>query len=274
MICPRNRANLNTVLNLSHFEQLESYIPLDLNQMAHWPLALLVLSGFVLFRYFLLVGAFYLYFWWPQKPWAATSLYSTAGRGPQIRAEIFWSSMTAFIFAAGGLLTGWLWQNGWTAIYLNFSDYPLWYWPLSLLLFSLAHEVYFYWTHRLMHHPRLYRVMHHTHHLSREPSPWASFCFHPYEALIESLVLPILVCVIPIHPTAFICYLTLMTVSAINNHLGFELMPRFLLRRGWHRHLISGTNHAAHHRHYTCNFGLYYTFMDRLFGTYRPNTVE
>ena len=50
----------------------------------------------------------------------------------------------------------------------------------------LLHDTYFYWAHRAMHHPKIYRHVHLVHHLSQNPSPWAAFAFHPFEAVIEA----------------------------------------------------------------------------------------
>ncbi len=252
----------------NHFEKIESYLPASLLSAQGFLTAIIVVYGFVVLRYFLLVGVFYFYFWqWRPNPF--TRLYATAGKGRQIRKEIQWSLLTSVIFALSGVLIGWLWELGYTRIYLNFDEYPLWWMPVSVLAFAFFHEIYFYVSHRWMHRPQIYRRIHAVHHLSLEPSPWASFCFHPVESLIESAILPILVCLIPIHPVMFIAYLTLMTLSAINNHLGQELMPQFLRKIGLAKWLISATHHSQHHRFYRCNYGLYFTFMDRWLGTER-----
>lgn len=248
---------------MSHFERLESYLPLDLTDPANFMIAWLVVFGFIVLRYFAAVGIFYGIFWWrPSKRLKRKALYSITGKSKQVHAEILWSLVTSVIFAFSGVATGLLWQMGWTRFYLSFDEYPFWYLPLSLLLFSLVHEIYFYATHFWMHRPRVYKFVHYVHHLSREPSPWASFSFHPLEGLIEAAILPLLVLLIPIHPVMFIIYMTAMTLSAINNHLGYELMPRPI-----RRFLISGENHSRHHRFSRHNYGLYYTFMDRIFGT-------
>jgi bacteriorhodopsin len=39
---------------------------------------------------------------------------------------------------------------------------PAWFWT-SLVLMILAHDAYFYWTHRLMHRPQLFRAFHRRH---------------------------------------------------------------------------------------------------------------
>ncbi len=237
-------------------------------------LAVVVVYGFVVLRYFLLVGSFYFYFWTLGR---GQSLYSRKNRKGQIRKEIYWSLATTIIFAISGVLIGVLWELGLAKFYLNFDEYPLWWLPLSFFAYSLVHEIYFYFTHRWMHLPKVYRKVHAVHHLSMEPSPWASFCFHPLEALIESAILPLMVVLIPIHPLVFLLYLTWMTVSAINNHLGVELMPRFFKRIRW-RNLslfdvfVSATHHAYHHKYYRCNYGLYFTFLDRWLNTERATS--
>src|SRR3546814_18089983 len=51
-------------------------------------------------------------------------------------------------------------------------DYPLWWWPCSVLLYLLIHDTWFYWTHRWMHRPALFRRCHAVHHQSRPPTAW------------------------------------------------------------------------------------------------------
>jgi lathosterol oxidase len=57
---------------------------------------------------------------------------------------------------------------------------------VSLALMLLLHDAWFYWTHRLMHHPKIFRHVHLVHHRSINPSPWAAYSFHPIEAVIEA----------------------------------------------------------------------------------------
>jgi sterol desaturase/sphingolipid hydroxylase (fatty acid hydroxylase superfamily) len=44
------------------------------------------------------------------------------------------------------------------------------------------HDTYFYWLHRLMHHPRLFRLVHLVHHQSTNPSPFAAYAFSPFRS--------------------------------------------------------------------------------------------
>lgn len=251
---------------MSHFEKFESYIPIDLLSFPNFLLAVGVVYFFIAFRYFAIVGAFYVLVW-KKRMFGLRQIYRQLPGPQQIKTEIKWSLLTSVIFAVAGVLIGVLWQLGWTRFYLRFDEYPLWWMPVSMLALALVHEVYFYFTHRLMHHPLVYRRAHHIHHLSLRPSPWASFSFHPIESVLESLILPLLILFIPVHPVVFLSYLTLMTISAIINHLGFEVLPKKSGHHWFWGQWISGTHHGQHHKHFNCNFGLYFTFMDRLFKT-------
>jgi sterol desaturase/sphingolipid hydroxylase (fatty acid hydroxylase superfamily) len=50
----------------------------------------------------------------------------------------------------------------------------------------VAHDAWFYWTHRALHSRRLFRVAHLAHHRSRTPTPWAAYAFAPAEAAIRA----------------------------------------------------------------------------------------
>lgn len=191
-----------------------------------------------------------------------------AGLNPQIRREILWSLISAAVYGIPAGVVAWGWQNrGWTLIYTDVSAYPLWMLPLSVLLFLFAHDTWFYWTHRLMHRPRWFRIAHAVHHASRPPTAWAAMSFHWVEALSGAIVIPLLVFVIPIHVAALGVVLTVMTVMGVTNHMGWELFPAWMWKGrigGW---LITASHHQRHHEFYGCNYGLYFRFWDRVCGT-------
>jgi sterol desaturase/sphingolipid hydroxylase (fatty acid hydroxylase superfamily) len=192
------------------------------------------------------------------------------GLDAQIRAEIRWSLASAAIYGAPAGVVAWAWQaRGWTLIYTGWSDYPLWYLPLSVLLYLFAHDTWFYWTHRLMHRPQLFRVAHAVHHASRPPTAWAAMSFHPIEALTGAVVIPALVFVIPIHVAMLGLVLLTMTVMGVTNHMGWEMFPRALVHSRLGNWLITASHHQRHHEYYPCNYGLYFRFWDHLCGTDR-----
>ncbi len=192
------------------------------------------------------------------------------GLQPQIRREIGWSLASAAIYGVPAGIVAWGWQQrGWTLIYTHARDYPLWYLPVSLLLYLFAHDTWFYWTHRWMHRPRPFRAAHAVHHASRPPTAWAAMSFHPLEALTGAFVIPLLVFVIPAHIAVLGLVLSVMTLMGVTNHMGWELFPRALVHSrlgGW---LITASHHQRHHEDYRCNYGLYFRVWDRLCGTDR-----
>jgi sterol desaturase/sphingolipid hydroxylase (fatty acid hydroxylase superfamily) len=191
-----------------------------------------------------------------------------AGLEAQMRREVGWSLASAAIYGIPAGIVAWGWQNrGWTRIYTDLGEWPLWMLPLSLFAFLFAHDSWFYWTHRWMHQPRLFRIAHAVHHESRPPTAWAAMSFHPVEAITGAIVIPALVFVIPIHVGVLALVLTIMTVMGIGNHMGWEMFPRALVHGPAGRWLITATHHEKHHDKYRGNYGLYFRFWDRLCGT-------
>ncbi|MCJ2188591.1 sterol desaturase family protein [Novosphingobium beihaiensis] len=192
------------------------------------------------------------------------------GLGGQIRREIGWSLLSAAIYGLPAGIAAWGWQaRGWTRIYTDPAAWPLWWMPLSLLVYLALHDTWFYWTHRWMHRPRPFRIAHAVHHASRPPTAWAAMSFHPVEALTGAVVIPVLVFLVPIHAAMLGLVLTIMTVMGITNHMGWEIFPRRLVHSRIGHWLITASHHHRHHENYRCNYGLYFRFWDHLCGTDR-----
>jgi sterol desaturase/sphingolipid hydroxylase (fatty acid hydroxylase superfamily) len=223
----------------------------------------MTMSAIVALRYFLASGGFAL----------ATSrlrpgLYR--GLGPQIRREIRWSMLAALIYGAPVGLIIWGWRHhGWTRIYSDLDAWPLWYLPLSVFLYLFVQDCWFYWSHRAMHEPRLFRLAHAVHHSSRPPTAWTAMSFHPIESLTGAIVIPVLVFVIPIHIAMIGVVLATATLMGVTNHMGWEMFPRALVHSPLGNWLITASHHERHHEEYRCNYGLYFRFWDRLCGTDR-----
>jgi Delta7-sterol 5-desaturase len=188
----------------------------------------------------------------------------------QIGQEIGWSLASAAIYGVPAGIVAWGWQaRGWTRIYTDVHAYPPWWLPASILIYLLLHDAWFYWTHRAMHRPKLFRAAHAVHHASRPPTAWAAMSFHPWEALTGAVVIPALVLLIPIHAGALLAVLTIMTVMGVTNHMGWELFPARLVDGAAGRWLITASHHQRHHSDYRCNYGLYFRHWDRWMGTDR-----
>ena len=191
-----------------------------------------------------------------------------AGLDAQVRREIACSLASAAIYGIPAGILAWGWrEHGWTRVYTDVHAWPLWYLPVSVLLYLFLHDTWFYWTHRWMHRPQPFRIAHAVHHASRPPTAWAAMAFHPIEALTGAVVIPLLVVAIPIHVAALGLVLTIMTVMGVTNHMGWEVFPRWVWAGrlgGW---LITASHHQKHHERYGCNYGLYFRFWDRVCGT-------
>lgn len=177
-----------------------------------------------------------------------------------------WSVMSSAVFALAGALMIRLWQAGMTKIYLSFHAYPIWYLPLSLIIYLVIHDTYFYWTHRWQHR-NYFQIIHFAHHESRDPTAWTSFAFHPLEALIQALILPLLIMVIPINVMVLGLFLLIMSFFGVTNHLGYEIYPHWFEKR---LGLITATHHQHHHKNMSKNFGLYFTWWDTFLKTEGP----
>lgn len=188
-----------------------------------------------------------------------------AGQREQILREMSWSLASAAIYGIPAGVVAWGWQQrGWTRIYTGTSDYPLWWLPLSVVIYLLLHDTWFYWTHRLMHRPWWYKQMHAVHHASRPPTAWAAMSFHPWEAITGAVVIPVLVFFVPIHVAMLGLVLTIMTIMGVTNHMGWEMFPRGLVHGPLGKWLITASHHELHHQKYRCNYGLYFRFWDHL----------
>jgi len=223
----------------------------------------LAMSMMVALRYFLASGAFAL-----ATRKFRPGLYS--GLGKQIAREIGYSMLSALIYGAPTGLIIWGWRHhGWTLIYDDLGAYPLWYLPLSTFLYLFVQDSWFYWSHRAMHWPRLFRIAHKVHHDSRPPTAWTAMSFHPVEAISGAIVIPILVFLVPIHIAMIAIVLTIATVMGVTNHMGWEMFPRWLVHSRLGKWLITASHHERHHEDYRCNYGLYFRFWDHLCGTDR-----
>ncbi len=221
-----------------------------------------------LFWYALMASAAWLFFY---VAFRATFRHRRISKGDptarQVGREIAYSLRSIVIFGLVTLVVVFAARLGGTRLYYRVSDYGWTWFALSIGVMVVMHDAYFYWTHRLMHHRRLYRFFHHTHHLSTSPTPWAAYAFSPAEALVQAGIGPLIVFSIPVYPAAFGAFMVWQITFNVLGHCGYEIFPRWFLRTpaGWL--LNSVTHHALHHEKFRANFGLYFNVWDRLMGT-------
>jgi len=243
----------------------------DVSKPLWFLIVTLVVFAVVIGRYLLIAGVFYgvFHLWFPQK-WQQRKINNRGYKKDQFRKEVYWSTVTTLLFAIAGAATLLLWQKGYTKIYFDANDYSVWWLPLSLIIALVAHETYYYWLHRWMHHPKIFKIVHKVHHDSNITSPWTAFSFHPIEGFFQAVFLPALLMVLPMHLYVLIIQLTIMTFSSVINHLDIEVYPKNFHKHFFGRWLIGATHHSLHHKQFKYNYGLYFTFWDKWKKTESP----
>jgi Delta7-sterol 5-desaturase len=229
--------------------------------------------GIILIRYFVLAGGTHLFLY---GIFSRSGVDSDDSNTPKhrlsppwksIRRDIKLSILSSIIFALAAALIVSAYDLGITRLYADVDRYPLWYLGISYLVVIVLQDTYFYFLHRLFHHPLLFRWWHQGHHQSHQPTPWTSFAFDPPEAIVQSLFLVAIVFIVPLHLITVIAILITMTVWAVVNHLGIERLPTYFPHQWCSKYFTGPAHHAIHHRQYTLHYGLYFTFWDRKLGT-------
>ena len=226
----------------------------------------------ILFRYlFFATIAFIVFYKFKKGSWKFSKIQPPFPRSKEYLREIGYSLVTVVIFTIIGSLIFLSPITPFTRVYYSVEEYGWGYFFISVAVMLVLHDAYFYWTHRAMHHPRLFKLFHRVHHLSTNPSPWAAFAFHPLEAVVEAGILVIIPFILPIHPFAIALFLITMMIYNVYGHLGFELYPRGFSRSVVGKWINTSVNHNQHHAHFKGNYGLYFLWWDRIMGTLRED---
>jgi len=227
-------------------------------------------------RYFIIAGTAFLFFYILLKKQIVYK--KIQARFPKLKdylREIVYSCVTISIFALVPVL---IVKNPtvspYTTYYTHIEKYGWFYFFVAFPLMFIIHDTYFYWTHRLMHHKKLFKIFHLVHHQSTNPSPWAAYSFHPLEAVVEAGIFPVFLFTIPIHPLHLLIFFLMMIVYNVYGHLGYELYPKGFNRHWVGKWINTSINHNQHHQYFKGNYGLYFTFWDRMMGTIRKDYDE
>lgn len=148
-----------------------------------------------------------------------------------------------------------------TKIYYNIGDYSIWWLLASILIYLFVTETMIYWTHRWLHLKKPYRMFHYYHHQFRLPTPWASVAFHPLDSFAQALPHHLIMFLIPINIYVYLGFLTFVTVWAVMIHDRVSFINWKVINYTGH--------HTAHHFYNNYNFGQFFTFWDRIGGTYK-----
>lgn len=194
-------------------------------------------------------------------------------KSQRVIAEVLYSIQTTIIFSSIFLLVVVV-LRPYTSLYENIDQYGIAYYLFTIPVMFVIHDTYFYWMHRAIHHPKLFRHIHFTHHQSTNPTPLAAYSFHFSESILEGMIIPIIAFTIPVHPSALIIFLLGQFIINVYGHLGFELFPPGFQRTWIGKWINTSVAHNQHHKYFQGNYGLYFLFWDRWMGTLRTDYDE
>ena len=192
----------------------------------------------------------------------------------QIKRELLTSFRTICVFVALDIAVFDLAENGVFRSYSDINDYGYPWYFISILLAIVLHDAYFYWTHRAMHHVKLYKRFHLTHHRSHNPTPFTAYSFAIGEAVVMYAYVPLILLFLPLHGSALAVVLLVMIFKNAIGHCGYELFPRTTLTNPILKHMTTVTHHDMHHEKAGGNFGFYFTWWDKWMGTEHANYSE
>lgn len=186
--------------------------------------------------------------------------------GNQVLDNMFWTLGSGVAFwTAYEVCMLWAMANGYAPT-LSWVDNPVWFIVL-IFLTPVWISFHFYWIHRWLHWPPLYKAAHALHHRNTNVGPWSGLSMHPLEHFLffSSVLIHWIVAAHPIH---ILFHMQHQALTAATSHTGFE----GLLIKDKNRLALGTFHHQMHHRYFECNYGNLEVPWDRWFGSFHDGT--
>ena len=184
----------------------------------------------------------------------------------QVLDNMFWTLASGVTFwTAYEALMLWAMANGFAPM-LTWEDGPVLFVAL-IFLTPIWISFHFYWVHRWLHWPPLYRLAHALHHRNTNVGPWSGLSMHPIEHLLffSSVLVHWIVAAHPIH---ILFHMQHQALTAATSHTGFE----GLLVKDKNQLALGTFHHQMHHRFFECNYGNLEMPWDKWFGSFHDGT--
>lgn len=161
-------------------------------------------------------------------------------------------------------------EQGWTMAYARIDEYGWAKYLGFFILYMSFVEFGVYWNHRLLHDIKAgYTSLHHIHHKYNKEntlSPFAGLAFHPIDGILQGLPYFVTLFVIPMHSFTFEIMLFGTGIWTTNIHDCIEVDCQPIMGAGYH---------TIHHTTYRHNYGQFFVYMDKIFGTLQdPVSIE
>ncbi len=157
--------------------------------------------------------------------------------------------------------------NGWFPTF-GLADNPVWF-VMLFVLTPVWISFHFYWIHRFLHWPPLYRIAHALHHRNTNVGPWSGLSMHPIEHVMffSSVLLHM---ILAAHPVHIMFHMFHQALGAATSHTGFE----GLVVKDEKKMHLGMFHHQMHHRYFECNYGNLEVPWDKWFGSFHDGTEE
>jgi lathosterol oxidase len=152
-------------------------------------------------------------------------------------------------------------------MYYDVSDHGVWWIFGQVVVLLVFTETLIYWTHYSFHRvPFLWKHVHERHHKYVVPTPYSSLSFNPMDSFLQAVPHHIAAFFFPVHAGVYLVSVLFVTLWAvcIHDRVSFFRWP-------W---LNYTDHHTLHHWYSDFNLGQYFTFWDRLVGTYRSPAID
>jgi len=128
---------------------------------------------------------------------------------------------------------------------------------------TLWNEAHFYARHRLLHTPWLFKHVHREHHRALVPTPFSTYAFHGFEAVLLGSVM---ITALPFYRLTILGVLLYPAASLALNCLG-HLNCDPVVGLGLENPLSASRRRGLHHRKASGNYGFLLPWLDSLLGT-------
>jgi 4-alpha-methyl-delta7-sterol-4alpha-methyl oxidase len=141
-------------------------------------------------------------------------------------------------------------------------------WCIHILCCLMGEDFLHYWIHRYLHTPWAYKNIHKVHHTYLAPFGLTASFAHPIEILMEGFATFMPALLIRPHFFTFYSWFILRQFDALFTHCGYNL-PFPLSPFEWVPFFGGAAFHDYHHKAFTCNYASRFTYLDKIFGTYK-----